>query len=156
MFKEFKQAKGYNINYHNHCIPKNAIYGRLTKTVYVYIRDFSPFYNDDKLARVYIMDIKKHDNFKPFLIKRDNIIFKLAHDYVCKNNIDKNTKCENVLCMNRSYKPTERRTNDYVYNARGRDNSQNDCMHGIKYREITEHGYRVGQKASLVASSIRV
>lgn len=157
MYKPFKQARNFSVHYYEHCIPKNAIYGRLTPTVYIYIKDFKSFYNDDKLARVYIMDAKSNNYFRPFLVKRDNIIFKLAYDFIHKAKIPADTKCINVLCMERgSGKPHDRAVGEYSYKARGRDNSRkygiNDDM---KYREITYGGYVMGEKASMVASNVK-
>lgn len=155
MFKDFKIATGYNVNYHNHCIPKNAIYGRLTPTVYIYITDFASFYNDAQVAKIHIMDIKKHDHFKQYLVKNTNVIFKLAHDFIHSKGISPNTKCENVLCINRTYKPTERRVGEYTYKPTGRDHSRDDFMQGIKYRELTQGGYNTNTKASMVATGVK-
>ena len=155
MFKPFKRALNFNVEYHGTCIPKNAIYGRFTKNVYVYIDDYKQFKNKPKLVKMHIMDVRKESTFKARLVKPDNPIFEIANEYITVHNLF-DMKCENVLCLKRAnVGPKDRTVGTYTYNARGRDNSQNAITDGIKYREYTEEAYHVGKKSSMIASSTR-
>lgn len=50
LYTTLKIASGYGTQYHNNLIPKNALYGRITKYIFVYISDF----------RIYTRSVKKH------------------------------------------------------------------------------------------------
>lgn len=39
MYKPFKIAQDFTVQYFGICIPKNAIYGRLTKNIYIFVDD---------------------------------------------------------------------------------------------------------------------
>ena len=80
--KLLKVAKGYGTQYFNNFIPKNSIYGRLTKTIYIYCDDFAQFNSTNTLFDVYIMDTRKKSHFDKVLIKKHSPLYNLLFAYI--------------------------------------------------------------------------
>ncbi len=157
-YKPFKIANSYGINYFNHCIPKNAMYGRINKHTYIYINDYKQFtmnMHNINSIRVHILDTYKQDYFITMTIYKNNPLFKMCYNFVAKNNLW-NVKCENVLCMHRARViPTLRKPQKYNQNT-GRDRSRTIGINDdIKFKECTVYAHYSYMPASMVGCSIR-
>ena len=85
--KLLKVAKGYGTQYFNNFIPKNAIYGRLTKTISIYCEDFKQFNSTQTLFNVYIMDTRNQSNFSKVLIKKYSPLYNILYAYIDYHNM---------------------------------------------------------------------
>lgn len=85
--KLLKVAKGYGTQYYNNFIPKNAIYGRLTKTVYIYCIDLKQFGTSNTLFDIYIMDTRTNTQFSKILIKKYSPLYNLLFSYIDYNDM---------------------------------------------------------------------
>ena len=103
MYKPFKIAQDFTVQYFGICIPKNAIYGRLTKNIYIFVDDFRQFRPNmhNCTISIHLLDIRKDNQFKKYIVKDSNIIFKLCYDFIAKNKLW-DTICENNLCYRKS------------------------------------------------------
>lgn len=158
MFKPFKIATDFTVQYFGICIPKNAIYGRLTKNIYIFVNDFSQFHvnMDNCVISVNLLDARKDNKFKKYIVKSNNPIFKLCYDFVAKNNLW-NVKCENNLCYRKSgVRPSwyvaPRRPSQRAFKDPSRFIGINDDM---KFKELTVSAHYQYETASMVGVSIK-
>lgn len=81
--------------YHNH-IPVNAIYGRISSTIYFYVDDLKQFVSRENSWKVYILDTKtRHGRFTPQIQRVGNSLYNEIVTFIRDNNIDVlNTKCQ--------------------------------------------------------------
>lgn len=98
--KYLKVANGYGTQYFGNFIPKNAIYGRLTKHIYIYCIDFKQFdiAHNYTLFDVYMMDTRKQDKFQKVLIRKHTPLYNILYAFIDYNNMY-NIKVEYCLHM---------------------------------------------------------
>lgn len=119
--KILKVAKNYSVNYFNNCIPKGAIYGRMTRNLYVYIDNFQQFARANAKANhyvyIYMMDTRKESTFHKEKISVHSDWYRMFYAYIAYNNMFAN-KCDNVLCLKRGNSdiPKEKKSPQSNYN----------------------------------------
>lgn len=84
LYTNFKVASGYGTQYHNQLIPKNALYCRVSKNIYVYVSDFK-LYNrtitcnkqkvNQTFFKIYTMDVRKKIQFTPGLCVEGSTLY---------------------------------------------------------------------------------
>lgn len=158
MYKPFKIAQDFTVQYFGICIPKNAIYGRLTKNIYIFVDDFRQFRPNmhNCTISIHLLDIRKDSKFKKYIVKDSNIIFKLCYDFIAKNKLW-DTICENNLCYRKSgVRPSwyvaPRRPSQRAFKDPSRFIGINDDM---KFKELTVSAHYQYETASMVGVSIR-
>lgn len=115
LYNQMKIARGYGTQYHNNLIPCNAIYGRYTKYIYVYVTDFKLYSrritcNKEKVNQLYFkihkMDYRKSTKFSNDICPEGSVLFNEIMDllekqdhwdaqikYCCEFNRDKFNSC---------------------------------------------------------------
>lgn len=97
---EVKQALGYSVNFHGHCVPKNALYFREGSTVY-YCDDFSQFSGSDCFVTLYKLDLRSDYGFRRYKALRRDPEARLFLREIKARSL-RAVKCERVLCLNRA------------------------------------------------------
>lgn len=112
-----KIAKGFSVQYFGNCIPKNSIYGRLSKYVYMYIDNYAQFNNPKfTLFNVKILDSRKDSRFKDGMIKKGTTIYNMVMALIDTHDLY-DTICIYPLKMNSDKKPEARRIGECVYKS---------------------------------------
>ena len=100
---KLKIAKNFSVNYFGNCIPKNAVYGRATKSLYVYVDDFQqfhPIYKNTKFT-IYILNSRKDAHFKKTIVSKHTEWYKMLYAYIEYHKLY-SVKCIPVNCINRA------------------------------------------------------
>lgn len=112
--EKLKIANGYGTQYYNNFIPRNAIYGRLSQHVYIYVTNFSQFKDlTQNTYEVYLMDIRRSFRFRRKSVKKNSLTFCMILSMVLYNNMY-DTKVEYSLNMKQIKYPGLRKP-DYDY-----------------------------------------
>lgn len=87
-------SRCFGTNVYDNFIPVNAVYGKISKTVYFYVDDFSQFQTRKNSWFVYIMDIKNgNDKFVKQAQKVGNALYNEIYAYIKASKIPFDTKC---------------------------------------------------------------
>ena len=99
---KLKIAKNFSVNYFGICIPKNAIYGRVTKNLYVYITDFMQFFPNNKRTRfeIYVLDQRKDSRFRKTIVSKHTEWYNMIFAFIEYHN-HFTEKVEYQYCINR-------------------------------------------------------
>ena len=112
-----KIAKNFSVQYFGNCVPKNAIYGRLSKYVYMYVDNYAQFNNPKvRLFNVKVLDSRKDSRFKDGMIKKGTTIYNMVMALIDSYDLY-DTVCIYPLKMNSDKKPESRRIGEYVYKS---------------------------------------
>ena len=103
---KLKIAHNFSVNYFGICIPKNAVYGRVTKNLFVYITDFSQFYAGNGKTRfsVYVLDQRKDGHFVKTIVSKHTEWYNMIYAFIAYHD-HFGAKVEYQYCMNRISKP---------------------------------------------------
>lgn len=106
--KKLKIAKNFDVQYFGMCIPKNAIYGRISKFYYIYVTDFLQFKDTKKtIFSIRAMDTRKHGKFQYAQIKKHSLLYNYIIAML-EFNEWYNTKIQYQYCINRIEKPVRK------------------------------------------------
>ena len=103
---KLKIARNFSVNYFGICIPKNSIYGRPTKNLYVYITDFEQFLPDNGRTRfnIYVLDQRKDGKFHKVTVSKHTSWYKIIFAFINYHQ-HFNVKVEYQYCLNHISKP---------------------------------------------------
>lgn len=88
-------CKSFNTQVYENHIPVNAVYGKISKTVYFFVTDFKQFNTRKNTWCVYIMDTKKGSKFIPQYQKVGNKLYDEILTYIHASKISPDTVCKN-------------------------------------------------------------
>lgn len=105
---KLKIAKTFDVNYFGICIPKNAVYGRMTKNLYVYITDYAQFTDNRTRFNIYILDKRSKDGrFHRTTISKHTEWYNIIYAFIDYHDLY-DTKVEYQYCLSRISKPTRK------------------------------------------------
>lgn len=96
---KLKICKCYGTNYLGNPLPKNCVYGRMTKNVYIYIDNLWQFDTQYKLTRfvVWKMDTRKSPKFSEVVVEKHTEWYNMFFAFIDYNDLF-DTKVEPLLC----------------------------------------------------------
>lgn len=108
--QKLKLAKSFTVNYFGICIPKNAIYGRPTRNIYIYIDNMQQFNPTHKRTRfnVHILDARKDAKFHKTTISKHTEWYNLIYAFIEYHDLF-DTVCEYQYCINQAGGKPERK-----------------------------------------------
>lgn len=100
---KLKIAKNFSVQYFNNCIPKNAIHGKVTNNIYVYVDDFQQFHPVRKNTRftIWTLDKRKNSVFRRTTISKNTEWYNMIFAFIEYHKLY-SVKCIPVNCTRRA------------------------------------------------------
>lgn len=142
--KYLKIAQNFSVQYFGNCIPKNAIYGKVSKVYFLYVDDYKQFFTKQTIFKIWTLDKRsKSGRFQESLIKKHSMIYNHIMAMIEFHELE-NTKCEYQLKLKHVEKPQRRTTGEFIFSASPRqllDSRAAEYGKGITDYSVTEKTY---------------
>lgn len=135
-----KVAQNFSYQYFNQGIPKNAIHGRISKNVYIYVTDYKQFWTPRTRLNVFLLDCRSDDGlFHKTLIKKHSRLYNDILAMIVYHDL-KDVVCIYPRKTKQLERPELRTTGEYIHRANPRqllDSRAADYGRGITDTSVT-------------------